>query len=385
MPSRTDGPARILIVRPSALGDVCRTVPVAASLRARWPGATIGWVVQKGFEDAIAAHPAVDEVIAFPRRDFRQPWRPAVAAAINRWRRDLRGGAWDLVIDAQGLGRSGLIALASGARVRIGEAGAREAAWMMYTRRVPIREPRHAVDRMLDLVAAAGAEPVEAMDLAVPAAATDWWKGVRREAGLGDRPYAVIAPTARWRSKQWPADRFAAVADHVAGRGLACVFVGAPGEEDAVRAAIPAQSGAADRRDHLDLSGRTTVGGMMAVIAGASLIVTGDSAPLHMAAGLQTPAVALFGPTEPDRVGPRGDGPLTVLGGVDPQRDGVVNYRRLRDDDRWMQRIEVETVKRAVDELRDRSAIPTDVSAVSGVSDESEVSGVPGVPGVNAS
>lgn len=341
-------PSRILIVRPSALGDVCRTVPVAASLRARWPDATIGWVVQRGFEDAIAAHPAVDEVIPFPRKDFRSPWRPGVASAINGWRRRLRAGAWDLAIDAQGLGRSGLIVRASGARVRVGESRAREGAWLMYTRRVPIAEPRHAVDRMLDLVAAAGAEPREEMDLAVPDAASGWWRDERAAVGLAGRPYAVIAATARWRSKQWPADRFAAVAHHLYQAGLPCVYVGAPGEESAVRAAMPSD----DSPDLVDLAGRTTVGGMMAVIDEAAIIITGDSAPLHMAAGLRTPAVALFGPTEPRRVGPRGHGPLAVLGGVDPDRDGLVNYRRLRDDDRWMHRIETRSVIEAIEAMR---------------------------------
>lgn len=328
---RGGAPDRILIIRPSALGDVCRSVQVAASLRAHWPEAVIGWVVQAGFEDAIREHPAVDEVLPFRRK--------ASIIAQLKWLKALRGWRADLVVDAQGLGRSGLMALASGARTRVGWRAAREGAWLAYNRRVRTPADRHGVDRMLDLVAAVGVPPLERMRLRVPEAAAAWWQVERtdRRGPSPEQPYVVLAPTARWGCKEWPAERFGVLARRLIEAGYDVVLVGAPGEEERVAAARPR-----DGEVH-DLCGRTTVGQSMAVVAGAAGVVAGDSAILHMAAGCGVPSVALFGPTEPSLVGARG-APSTVIRHVDPAVDGPIRYRRLGHDDRFMQRIEIDEV-----------------------------------------
>jgi lipopolysaccharide heptosyltransferase I len=344
-------PARILIIRPSALGDVCRSVHVAASLRAAFPDAHIAWLVQRGFEDAVRAHPAVDEVLPFARREMARPWRPRSGRALRAFVADLRRRRFDLVVDAQGLARSGLIALATGARTRIGFAGAREGAWLAYNRRVAAPADGHAVDRMLALAVAAGGRASVDLRLFVPAEDAAWWERERPWRSPSERPVVVLAPTARWRCKQWPAERFAALAAGQLAAGRNVVLVGAPGEEVAVAAARPAGAPEAggDAAGVLDLAGRTRVGQMMAVLAGASAVVAGDSAALHMAAGLGVPTVALFGPTDPRLVGPRG-GPTIVLRHVDPGEDPI-RYRRLRDDDRHMRRIEGDEVAAAVEAM----------------------------------
>jgi len=146
-------PRRILLVRPSALGDVCRTVPVLASLRQAFPDAGIDWVVQDTFVDAVRAHPAVDEVIPFPRRRLAGWWRsPRVAREAVRWFADLRRRRYDVVYDLQGLGRSGLMAFASGAPRRVGFRSAREFAWLGYTARHAPPHAEHVVDQMLELL-----------------------------------------------------------------------------------------------------------------------------------------------------------------------------------------------------------------------------------------
>jgi lipopolysaccharide heptosyltransferase I len=344
---------RILFVRPSALGDVCRSVPVVASLR-RWdPAARIAWMVQSGFEDAVRCHPAVDEVIPFARRRMARPWRPADARRLAAFVRDLRHRRFDLVLDAQGLARSGLFTRLTGARERVGFADAREGAWLAYTRRVappPAGASAHTVDRMLALAAAVGAEPVEDLQLVVPPEDAAWWAARRPP----DRGLVVLAPTARWRCKQWPAERFAGLGRRVLAAGWHLVLVGAPGEEAAVAAARPSgvrpigpeQLPAATEPSVVDLAGATSVGRMMAVLASAAAVVAGDSAALHMAAGLGVGSVALFGPTDPALVGPRG-GRSTVLRRVEPSEEPI-RYRRLRDDDRHMRRIEEAEVWDAV-------------------------------------
>jgi len=213
-----------------------------------------------------------------------------------------------------------------------------------------------------------GAPRVEDLRLEVPPEAAAWWASA--SGGLGSRSYVVLAPTARWRCKQWPAERFAALGERLLAGGRHVVLVGAPGEEAAVAAARPAagrlvEGGAGlERPDELgrgpgpedagnqapevlDLAGRTTVGRMMAVLDGASAVVACDSAPLHMAVGCGVPSVALFGPTDPALVGPRG-ALSTILRRVGPGEDPI-RYRRLRDDDRYMRRLDVDDVIAAVD------------------------------------
>ncbi|MFU8829669.1 MAG: glycosyltransferase family 9 protein, partial [Phycisphaerales bacterium] len=152
---------RVLIIRPSALGDVCRSVPVLTSLRKALPEARIDWLVQAEFIDAVRAHPALNHAIPFARKEMaigrlhRRQARSSLSGLIHT----LREPEYDLVIDCQGLARSGLFARLTGARTRIGHADARELAWLHYTRRVPPGNSPHTVDRMLDLIRALDIQP----------------------------------------------------------------------------------------------------------------------------------------------------------------------------------------------------------------------------------
>jgi heptosyltransferase-1 len=334
----------VLIIRPSALGDVCRSVALAASVRAAWPSARVTWLVQDTFADAVRCHPCVDEVLAFPRGAFRRWWRPSVAAAALRWLRSLKG-RFDVAIDAQGLGRSGLMAWASRAPRRIGFRDARELGWLGANERYAV-PATHSVDRMLGLLAAAGVEPRVDMRLVAPPECVAWWEAERARRGIG--AYAVCAPTSRWASKDWPSERWAALAPRLFERGLErAVYVGTTPERDAVRLAMP--SGAAGERC-VDLSGATTVGQSMAVIAGADLVVANDSAPLHIAVGFGRPLVALFGPTDPAKVGPyRRES--TVLRSVEATRF-TGSYRDPSIGDRLMRGISVDDVLAAIDQGR---------------------------------
>jgi lipopolysaccharide heptosyltransferase I len=316
-------PQRILIVRPSALGDVCRTVPILATLRRAFPHAAIDWLVQSEFAPAIAAHPALRAPVLFPRREFGRWWRsPAAAAAVRRWFAGLRRNGYDLVFDCQGLGRSGLFAWMTRAPRRVGLRTAREFGWLgCNARHRPPAGCVHAVDLMMSLLVAEGLEPVYDMRLYAPPGDLAWWEEERpRLAGGG--PYAVLAPTSRWESKRWPAAGWIELAPALRRRGFErVVLVGAPGERGQVEPIASAAEGAAD------LAGRLTLGQTMAVIAGSGLLVANDSAPLHMAVGFGRPCVGLFGPTDPARVGPYG-GAESV---VQAPRRGDFKDRRLGD------------------------------------------------------
>ena len=142
--------SRVLIIRPSALGDVSRTVPLLVSLRHAMPSAHIDWLVHEAFADVIRHHPALDGLVLFPRNRFASIYRnPRVMWEALAWIRDLRRRKYDLVIDAQGLFRSGLFAQMTAAPIRIGFGNAREFAWLGYNQRYHVDKQLHAVDRLL--------------------------------------------------------------------------------------------------------------------------------------------------------------------------------------------------------------------------------------------
>lgn len=337
-------PRRVLIVRPSALGDVCRTVPVLVSLESAFPAAQVDWVVRDTFLPIIAPHPALHEAIAFPRARFGGWWRrPTVAIELARWLGALRRHRYDLVIDCQGLGRSAIITRATGARRRVGPRPARELAWLGYNVRHAVDPCAHTVDAMLELIRAEGIEPVHDTRLYAAEEHLSWWARTRAELEVPAR-YAVLAPTARWITKRWPIERWCAITGALLERGFErLVVIGAPDEAAQVE---PLVSGGDDRI--LTLIGRAGLGGTMAVIAGAGLVIAHDSAPLHMAIGFERPCVGLFGPTDPERVGPYRR-PEAVVRSRLPDDGTPVSYRDASRGDALMRRIETEDVLARVD------------------------------------
>lgn len=290
-------PTSILIIRPSALGDVCRSVPVLASLRAAYPDARIDWLVQDTFADAVRAHPALRAVVPFERARLGRDLNSVRPQSTIAFLRDLRSQRYDLVVDAQGLFRSGMLALATGARRRVGYANAQELGWLGTNERHHVDRELHAVERMLRLVEQAGIPPVVDMRLHV---LPEWRQWADRT--LGGASVAVLAPTSRWAGKRWPAVRFAALAERLLRMSVQkVVLVGAKSERDQCG---PLLDLAARDDRMIDLIGRTSVGELMAVIERARVVVANDSAAIHMAVGFDRPMVALYGPTSIARVGP---------------------------------------------------------------------------------
>jgi len=340
---------RILLVRPSALGDVARTVPALTSLHRHFPGAKIDWLVQDTFADVIRHHPDLGEVVPFPRASLRGfGWSASATARGRKFLNSLRDRSYDMVYDLQGLARSGWMTWWTGATRRVGPADARECGWLGYNRRVAIpdiEEMPHTVDRMLAVLAGENIEPERDMTLYVGRAERLWAEKWMNDNELTYGRFAVIAPTARWKSKAWPIERFDVIANRLGEVGMqACVIIGGPAERD--------QTGLLTRRDsmsrigpkRIDLVGRTRVGQMMGLIESCGLVVANDSAALHIAVGLGKRAVSVFGPTDSSRVGPyRYD-----VGTVCAPAESRVNYRTARDDQTVISRVRVEQVWQAV-------------------------------------
>jgi lipopolysaccharide heptosyltransferase I len=298
---------RILIIRPSALGDVARSVPVLASLRAAYPQARIDWLVRDIFAPVIEAHPALSNVIIFPRSDFSRWFKTFNLAALRAYLATLAQPGYDLVFDCQGLARSGLLAWATKAPVRVGTRDARECAWLAYTHRIKTPKVIHTVDKSLALLGALH------IPVARDAAARQLYSSPAARAWLAAQPfanspssstrYAVLSPTSAWPAKQWPADRFAQLAQHLTSRNITCIITGGGKERPQVQ---PLLDLASRNPRVIDLMGATDVAQLMAVIEGAALVVANDSAALHIGVGFDRPCVGLLGPTDPKLASPFG-------------------------------------------------------------------------------
>ncbi len=289
----TTPPQRILLIKPSAIGDVVHALPVLNLLRKRWPSARISWLVTPACAGLIDGHPQLDEVILFERKRFGHAWRNRSAArALHQFSRDLRERRFDLVIDLQGLLRSGWIAWQTRAATRIGFGNARELGWIFYTHRVQIKTlEQHAVDRYLAVAAALGCatEPAQ-----FHFATTDEDRAAVADMIPVGRRFAVLLPGTNWTTKRWPVAHFAACVEPLKSQfGLETVVAGGPGD-----------SSLAAKIGGLNLCGKTTLRQLVALLERAELVIANDSGPMHIAAALGKPLVTPFGPTNPVRTGP---------------------------------------------------------------------------------
>jgi lipopolysaccharide heptosyltransferase I len=280
---------RLLIVRLGSLGDLIHTLPAVAALRRAHPAAEIDWLVDAVHQPFLDLVPVVSSVVALRDRS---------AAAWLETRRRLRARRYDVAIDFQGLIKSAALARLSGARDVVGfeRASLREpaAAWF-YKRRVAAGDRQHVIAKNLELAAALGAR---ASRLEFPIAEVDSPVASAAAAGAG-RAFAILNPGAAWPNKRWPPDRFGAVARAIADRqGLSSVVIWGPDEQGLAQAVVDASGGVAS------LAPPTGIPDLVAIARASRLMVSGDTGPLHIAAAVGTPAVALFGPTDPARNGP---------------------------------------------------------------------------------
>jgi lipopolysaccharide heptosyltransferase I len=278
-----------LIVRLGALGDIVHAIPAAAALRAAFPAARIDWLVDAKHREILELVPVIDCVLSLEAPTIRG-W----VAATRR----LRAARYDAALDFQGLMKSAVLARASGARRVLGfsiwhlrEKGARP----FYSESVETGST-HVVHKNLRLLEALGIRnpAVELPLVQVESPARD--AILARTAG---RPFAVINPGAAWPNKCWFTDRFGELAVFLKEvRGLEPFVLWGPGEEGLARVVVEASGGAAR------LAPPTRLADLVEICRSASLMVSGDTGPLHIAAAVGTPIVSIFGPTDPARNGP---------------------------------------------------------------------------------
>jgi lipopolysaccharide heptosyltransferase I len=289
---------RLLVVRLGSFGDLIHTLPAVAAIRRGHPAdLEIDWLVDAAHAGFLGLVPAITNVVTLGGR---------TTGAWLEARRALRARRYDVAADFQGLIKSAALARLSGARRVIGfdRSSLREpAAAVFYSERVTVGERGHVIEKNLRLAASLGAR---AGGLEFPIAAVDSPSAKAAQAAAGG-PYALLNPGAAWPNKRWPPDRLAAIARLLRDRhGLASIVLWGPGEAEAA-GVVEAESAGAAR-----LAPETTWTDVLALARGARLIVSGDTGPLHLAAAVGVPAVALFGPTDPGRNGPWIDPDISI-------------------------------------------------------------------------
>ena len=305
---------KILIVKLSAIGDVIHTLPALNALRTHFHGAHITWLVEAAASDLVIGHRALDRVIVSHRKawikQLKGPRRREAWVQIKRFVCELRDTRYDMVIDFQSLLKSGVLVWLARGTHKIGfDKGMQhqEHSHLFLNRRIPpVDMDIHALDRGLMLVESMGVVrgPVT-YGLPVPDSDRTRVDHLLTARGIeGLRPLVAMNPVALWETKLWRNDRFAALADRLAvEQGVDVVFTGGLNDGNVI-----ADIGRKMSTPCVDLSGRTTLKMLAALYQRSALLVTTDTGPMHLAAAVQTPVVALFGPTAPWRTGPYGKG-----------------------------------------------------------------------------
>ncbi len=318
------GIQRLLIVRLSSMGDIIHTLPAATALRQSFPHATIGWVVEERWRELLCT---IRNPLSGPRSVQRPladkvhvvntaAWRKAplssrtwveVASSLS----DLRGVKYEIAVDFQGAVRSAVLARLSRAPTILGFAQPREnAASMWYTRQV-VPNGAHIIEQNLSLAASLARRPLAAPKVDFPCDPAVEQKIEQRLLKSGVRAFVILNPGAGWGAKQWPAERYGYVAKKLGEQGLRSVINFGPGEQDLASTAKAASGGQAEMIS-------CSLSELIALTRRARLFVGGDTGPMHLAAALGVPVVAIFGPTDPARNGPFGTQSIVLRNKTSP-------------------------------------------------------------------
>jgi heptosyltransferase I len=289
----TELPDRICIVMMSAVGDAVHVLPVINAIKRNRPSSRITWVLQPGPASMVRGHPAVDEIILFDRSG-------GIASFVDV-ARELQARKFDLLIDLQVYFKAGIITALSGATRRLGfdRSRARDANWLFTTERIPAHPVQHVQDQYFEFLTQLGIspEPVE------------WnlgpWPSERATQqqfmAQFDRPIAAIVVATSKPEKDWPPDRWAAIADLLSNEyGLQPVLVGGTSARE--RAASDAIMAIAKSRPFPALG--SGLRNLVGILDASALVLSPDTGPLHMTVALDRPVISLMGYTDPRRTGP---------------------------------------------------------------------------------
>jgi heptosyltransferase-1 len=312
---------KILIVKLSAIGDVIHTLPALTALRRRYPTARIDWLVEDAAADLVQGHASLSQALVWRRKEFVRLLEtgrlPSATKLFLSLLLQLRETRYDLIIDFQALLKSSLwIFLARGRRKAGFGQGMEhsENTHLFLNERIPaVSMEIHALDRGLRLLQSLGIPESQVVyDIPIGEEDEKAAKQLLVESGVRlDQPLVAINPVAKWPTKLWAAKRFSELAERLLEKGYQVVFTGS--KED--RSLIDEMAGTLGS-SVIRLDGQTSLKVLAAVYRAANVVVSTDTGPMHLAAAVGTPVVALFGPTAPRRTGPYGEGHVVLRAGV---------------------------------------------------------------------
>jgi lipopolysaccharide heptosyltransferase II len=302
-------PRRICIIKPSALGDVVQSLPLLRPLRERFPRASISWVIASSLSGLLEGHPEIDELIEFNRKGG--------VRGLVQLLRTLRAQQFDLVLDLQGLMRTGVMTWSTGAPARIGLQTSREGSHRAYTavvpgtgRDVPARlRCWRVADALQNDAQPPGSKQKQAerfgtASVSIPLTSADRSFAASRLKPL-PQPVLAICPGARWTTKRWPAEKFAALAARAHREfGAGVAILGGPDEEQLGRRTAELLFNLMPRSAVLNLVGETSLRQLAAVLEASTWVAANDSGPMHLADAVGTPVLGLFTCTSPWLSGP---------------------------------------------------------------------------------
>lgn len=327
--------ARVLIVRLGSMGDILHAMPAVSAVRAAYPQARIDWVVETKWRPLVEADPAVSHVIALDRSSI---------SGIARVVRQLRRNRYDCALDFQGLYKSAGLMWFSGAKRRIGlsPAAAREAGAALFYSTKVTPAATHVLEQNLEIAAQVGAVPAPwTFPLLRISPQADAQVQASLSAGALEK-FFLISPGGGWRSKCWPSEQFGHLHRKLAEKhGLRAVVSYGPGE----KALAESVRMVANEPPPVVLG--LNLPQLMAATKRAIFVVAADTGPLHLACALGTPAVGLFGPTDPARNGPIGSRNVVVSNAW----AGETTYKRGGDFAPSMRSLRVEQVMAAIESL----------------------------------
>jgi heptosyltransferase-1 len=302
----------ILIIKPSSIGDVVHTLPALAAIRRLHPEAYITWLVEEESYNIIEGHPGIDQIIVSKRKGWLRNLRNCsevfgTLREISLFAKEIRKRRYHLVIDLQGLFKSGLLVRLAKGKRKVGYDKTREFSYLFLNERIrPFNPDKHAVLRYLNLAKYLGADDVPVdFHIALGKGEKEYVDNI---IDGSKQPIISINPMARWKTKQWSHRRFAELADKIHQQlGTTVLLTGGKGDiEDVARIQSYMTCKA------LSVVGKTTLKELAYLFRHSQLVISTDSGPMHIAAAVGTPVIALFGPTSPLRTGPFGDGHVVI-------------------------------------------------------------------------
>jgi len=343
-------PLEILMVKLSAIGDVVHTLAFLDVLHRNFPEARIDWLVEEGAASIIEGHPAIRRVIVSRRKSWLQELAEGrrfkkVFREIRSFLKDVRRTRYNCVIDLQGLFKSGIMVGLSKGRRKVGMTGAREGASLFLREpSVKVNYDQHAIDRYLQVAAYLGCK-WDRWDNKIPVFESQRYAIDHLLASHGVEAGNLVAvnPMAKWKTKLWEPDLFAALADQIL-REFSCqvIFTGSKEDRPVIESILSVMKNRA-----FNFAGKTGLKELAALYGRCRALITTDTGPMHMAAAMGCRVVALFGPTSPLRTGPYGSAHRVITSGAECSPC----FKKACDQWSCMRNITVDSVFEAVEEI----------------------------------